>query len=81
MPEEKKQAAAVQVKTKTAPQEKVEVPVEFSSMNKSINIMKDGDRVTIVLNPTIAEEIGAYRRCNVHVVFTENGSVQVIPQI
>ena len=80
MAEEKKQGA-VQVKTKGNSTEKVAVPVEFSSMNKSINIVKDGDRVTLSLNPAIVEEIGAYRRCQVHVVFTENGAVQVVPQI
>jgi len=79
MPEEKKQPAAVQVKSKAS--EKVAVPVEFSSMNKSINIIKDGDRITMSLNPTIVEEIGAYRRCVVKVSFTENGAVQVIPQL
>ena len=80
MAEEKNQPA-VQVKAKKQPQEKGAVPVELSSMNKAINIIKDGDRVTVTLAPPIAEEIGAYRRCNVHVVFTENGSVQVLPEL
>jgi hypothetical protein len=80
MAEEKKQAA-VQVKNRQPQTDKVAVPVEFSSVNRSINIIKDGDRVTISLHPAIVEEIGAYRRCNVSVVFAEDGPVRVLPQL
>jgi len=80
MVEQKKQAA-VQVKSRQSESDTVAIPVEFSSINRSINIIKDGDRVTISLHPAIVEEIGAYRRCNVNIVFVEDGSVQVLPQL
>ena len=80
MSEEKKQAA-VQVKSRPSQPDMVAVPVEFSSVNRSINIIKDGNRVTISLHAAIAEEIGAYRRVNVKVIFDEDGLVQVLPQV
>lgn len=63
------------------PKEEVKVPVEFSSINKSISVVKDGDQISIIISPTIAEEIGAYRRCKVMVKFKEGGPLQVIPEV
>jgi len=57
----------------------VKVPLELSSINQSVRVVKEGDEVSIYVNPTIAEEIGAYRRCNVMIKFKEMGQVQVIP--
>ena len=62
-------------------EEKIEPPVEISSVNKSIQIIKDGNEYTIRFAPLVAEEIGAYRRCNVCVKFTEGGRVQVLQDV
>lgn len=55
------------------------VPIEYAARNKSIRVTKDQDIITIEFAPAIAEEIGAYRRCPVKVVFREGDTVQVIP--
>lgn len=65
--------------TEQTSEAKVVPPEEMFSMNKSVNIVKDGKEVMIVFSPTIVEEIGAYRRCKVNVKFTQGGSVQIIP--
>tara|TARA_R110002096_G_scaffold51401_1_gene134396 strand:+ start:294 stop:551 length:258 start_codon:yes stop_codon:yes gene_type:complete len=65
--------------TATSKADEVVVPLELSSINGGIKVIKDGDEVTLMFNPTISEEIGAYRRCNVIVKFKEGGSVRVVP--
>lgn len=59
----------------------IKIPKEIGSMNSGIRVIIDGGSIQIELNPTIAEEIGAYRRCKVTVRFQENGPVSVIPEL
>jgi hypothetical protein len=63
----------------TAESEKIQVPVEFTSMNGFVRVQREGDQTTIMLHPTIVQEIGAYHRCRVKVIFRENQGIQVIP--
>lgn len=74
MPEDTKTPSVPPVKTPV-----VQVPIEYAARNKSIRITKDQDTITIEFAPAIAEEIGAYRRCPVKVIFQEGNAVQVIP--
>lgn len=57
----------------------IAVPTEYSSRNMAVKITKQADELTIELHPTIVEEIGAYRRCPVKVIFKEGQSVIVHP--
>lgn len=66
------------LKPKAKGEETIEAPLEFSSVNKGIHIVKDGKEVTIMFDELVAQEIGSYRKANVGVKFTEGGALQFI---
>lgn len=63
------------------PEPVVNVPKEFSAKGDSAIVRIDDKEITIDLAPVIAEEVGAYRRCRVKIVFQEKGMIRVIPQL
>lgn len=60
-------------------EESVQPPLEISSLNEAIKIVKDGKDITIIINPYVVEEIGSYRRCPVKINFKEGEGLSVIP--
>lgn len=73
-------APAAEPAQDTAPAEpEITAPLQMNSLNGAIAITKDGDDIEIVLQPTIVEEVGAYRRCPVKVKFKEGHGPMVIP--
>jgi len=59
--------------------ETVSVPKEFFSKGNAIQVQIQGDMITLVLDPVIVQEVGAYHRCKVMVQFKEGQGPLIVP--
>lgn len=57
----------------------VAVPKEYFSKGNAIQVRIEGDQITLMFDPVIVQEIGAYHRCKVRVQFKEGQGPLIIP--